>query len=425
MHYGSTPARGSSARRYARALGLTSMMALVVLGFAASPSLAMKKAKTNWLCRPGQVDEEIKGGQENKYVPGGKFKEGLTPEDPCEYSRTATVLEQGGGTSEEKQAEETKKKKKPIDCFYVYPTVSGQTGNGPNATTEVDEEERVIAIDQASRFSQVCNVYAPMYKQLTLAAIKGKPSPTAAAEAYGSMASAFNEYITKFNKPNKEGKRRPFVLIGHSQGSFLLKTLIPLELETHPEYLEDMVSALLLGGQVFVPDGQRVGGTFKKVPTCAQVDEWGCVIAYSTFLKEPPLNSLFGRATSALEEGTHTGEEVACVNPTISRQDGAAGLLEPYASTVPFPGELGLATPLPEVATAWATTPGLFTGQCHKENGASWLQVNQVGTLPAKIQAVEERIGPEWGLHLFDINIALGNLVKTVAIQAATYKYEH
>ncbi len=418
----STSVRAFGVGRYTRLLSLASLMALVVLGFTASPSLAMKKEKTNWLCRPGKVNEEIKyTGKDVKE--GGPFNEGVAPEDPCEYARETTVLEQGGGTSVVDKPASKKEKKKPVDCFYVYPTVSEQAG--PNATTNIEEAERVIAIDQASRFSQVCNVYAPMYKQLTLSAIKGAPSKTAPIIAYESVAAAFKEYITKFNKPNKEGKRRPFVFIGHSQGSFLLKALIPMEVETHPEYLGDMVSALLMGGQVFVPEGQRVGGTFKKVPTCEQVDETGCVIAYSTFLKEPPEDSLFGRKTSALEEGSHAGEEVACVNPTISRQDGAEGLLEPYASTVPFPGELGEATPLPEVSTAWATTPDLYSAQCHKENGASWLQVNTVGTNPEKAPPVEERIGPEWGLHLYDINIALGNLVHTVAIQTAQYEYEH
>ncbi len=63
----------------------------------------------------------------------------------------------------------SRRSKPPIDCFYVYPTVSEQ--EGPNANLEIEPQETQIAIDQASRFSQDCKVYAPMYRQLTLKAI--------------------------------------------------------------------------------------------------------------------------------------------------------------------------------------------------------------------------------------------------------------
>jgi hypothetical protein len=57
----------------------------------------------------------------------------------------------------------------PIDCFYVYPTVSAQPGILANL--HVDPTEIAVARAQASRFSQVCKVYAPVYPQLTLHAI--------------------------------------------------------------------------------------------------------------------------------------------------------------------------------------------------------------------------------------------------------------
>ena len=47
-----------------------------------------------------------------------------------------------------------------IDCFYVYPTVSGQ----PTllANFNVDPVERSIALYQAARYSQYCRVFAPV-----------------------------------------------------------------------------------------------------------------------------------------------------------------------------------------------------------------------------------------------------------------------
>jgi len=101
----------------------------------------------------------------------------------------------------------------PIDCFYVYPTVSRQTGT--NATLKIDPEERAVAVAQAARFSQVCNVYAPMYPQLTAAAIATPESISFAAAviAYQGVRSAFLDYMAN----NNHG--RGIVFIGHSQGA--------------------------------------------------------------------------------------------------------------------------------------------------------------------------------------------------------------
>ena len=54
----------------------------------------------------------------------------------------------------------------PIDCFYLYPTQSEQTG--PNADLEKEPPIRRVVVQQARMFSTVCDVYAPMYRQVTL-----------------------------------------------------------------------------------------------------------------------------------------------------------------------------------------------------------------------------------------------------------------
>jgi hypothetical protein len=78
-------------------------------------------------------------------------------------------------------------------------------------------------------------------------------------------------------------------------------------------------------------------------------------------------------------------------------------------------------------------TNGVYQAQCKHENGANWLEpsfrpgvsMEVQESLLAHNEAAEELIGPEWGLHLYDVNIALGNLVNTVAIQTAAYATEH
>jgi hypothetical protein len=392
MRHGCRSAWTRACGRRTRLLAAVGLAALAAMGAMAGTASA-KKVKTTWLCKPGLMN------------------------DPCTQPLTTTVVQTNGETSTENVKVN---RKAPIDCFYVYPTVSEQPTE--NANLEIEPQETQVAIDQASRFSQECKVYAPMYPQITLAALNGGPiSPGASIKAYEGVAEAFAEYMTKYNKG------RGFVLLGHSQGSLLLEQLIKEQIDPNPALRHLLVSADLMGGNVLVPEGQLVGGTFQNVPVCQAADQTHCVIAYSSFLKEPPEGAFFGRENSPLLGSgvVNTGKEVVCVNPALLNQTGAAGPLLPYASTTPFPGELGFVQEAPTGPTPWVAAPGEYTAQCHKENGASWLQVNPVGTAVDPAEYVQEELGPDWGLHLYDVNIALGNLVKTTAIQAATYAFEN
>ncbi|HLH15538.1 MAG TPA: DUF3089 domain-containing protein [Solirubrobacteraceae bacterium] len=386
-----------SAGRIARLLALAALAMFVVAGLSAGTAMAKKPPKTVWLCKPRLEN------------------------DPCTEPLTATVVQTDGETSRQEAKID---KKAPIDCFYVYPTVSEQETE--NANLEIEATERQVAINQVSRFSQDCKVYAPMYPQITLTALKreeeGKPlSPTASIIAYEGVLSAFKEYLAKYNKG------RGFVLIGHSQGSLMLEQLIKEQVEPNAAVSKQLVGAVLLGGNVLVPDGQLAGGTFQTVPACTAAAETHCVIAYSSFLKEPPEGAYFGRENSPLLAGDHEGEEVVCVNPALLAQNGGEGALLPYGYTTRFPGELGYVEQTPtekEPGVKWIESPGEYNAQCHKENGASWLQINPVGTPVDPPEYVEESLGPDWGLHLYDVNIALGNLVKDVALESTSYSFE-
>jgi hypothetical protein len=242
-----------------RALALVALCVAALAVMAATAAGA--SAETTWLCKPGLAS------------------------NPCLNSEETTV-ELANGKSLIEKAQPAKKP--PIDCFYVYPTVSSQFTE--NANEEIGPEEVAIAESQASRFSQVCNVYAPIYPQLTIPAINtpGGVTPEGAAKAYIGVVTAFEEYLARFNKG------RGFELIGHSQGSAMLEQLIKEQIDPNPALRKQLVGAVILGGQVIVPEGKTVGGSFKNVPGCQFAAQVGCVIAYSSFLKEPP-----NRPTSA------------------------------------------------------------------------------------------------------------------------------
>ena len=60
-------------------------------------------------------------------------------------------------------------KNPPLDCFYVYPTVSRDSGM--NSDLVADASERGAAQIQFARFAGVCRTFAPIYRQMTLGAV--------------------------------------------------------------------------------------------------------------------------------------------------------------------------------------------------------------------------------------------------------------
>src|SRR3954447_1979203 len=168
------------------------LCACLLAAVAALCGAASAPAATVWLCKPGLRHDPCTPGLRTTRVsatgaPLGTF--------------TPPVL-----------------KRRPVDCFYVYPTVSDQPT--PVATRRIDPEERSVALYQAARYSSLCRVYAPMYRQVTLAALFGGTATDAdGAVGYRDVADAWHQYLKRYNHG------RGVILIGHSQGSFVLRQL--------------------------------------------------------------------------------------------------------------------------------------------------------------------------------------------------------
>jgi hypothetical protein len=340
-------------------------------------------SSTVWLCNPNQAA------------------------DPCSTSRAATAVTGRGATSP--SLAPTSPSAGQFDCFYVYPTVS--TEPGVNADLAVQAAERAAAVVQASRFSQRCTVWAPMYRQVTVAGL-ARATKTARAIAYDSLLSAWKDYLAQDN----HGK--PIIFIGHSQGSSMLIKLLQTQVDPSPILRKRMVSAILLGGNVQVPAGRVVGGTFRNIPACGSASQTGCVIAYSSFGSPPPAHSLFGRAGRGVSllsgQGGAGSQQVLCVNPVSF--SARVGNLQPF-----FFSAISR-TPGVRVPTPWVTFPGLYTAQCRRTGGASWLQVTATPVPGDRRPTVSASLGPLWGYHLSDVNLALGNLVTDVGLEEASYR---
>jgi hypothetical protein len=339
---------------------------------------------TVWLCQPGQ----------------SRFQ------DPCLDPLQSTVVPAAGKRITQDSQAATGSK---FDCFYVYPTVSTQPGD--NANLNVQSDEVAAAISEASRFSQVCNVWAPMYRQRTVASLQQGIGADQRGNyiAYESVLSAFRNYLANYNHG------RPIVFIGHSQGAAMLIRLLSSQVDRNRSLRAHTVVAILAGGNVAVPTGRSVGATFRHLPLCKTITQTGCVIAYSSFPSQPPVGSLFGRPGTgvSLQSGQSAtrGVQVACVNPAAIA--GGSADLDSY-----FPSATSTA-PLSQVKTPWVSYPDLYSATCMHAGGATWLQVSTLTVAGRPV--VTESLGPNWGYHLDDINLALGNLVGDVQAEEAAY----
>src|SRR5689334_21064964 len=115
---------------------------LLVAASALADAPADYSKDETWLCRPGRKAS-------------------------CALDLSTTVVAADG-----KLTPETVKAnpQAPIDCFYVYPTVSRDTT--PNSDMNPGPEEHSVIRAQFARFGSQCKLYAPLYRQITLTALR-------------------------------------------------------------------------------------------------------------------------------------------------------------------------------------------------------------------------------------------------------------
>ncbi|HYN46704.1 MAG TPA: DUF3089 domain-containing protein [Allosphingosinicella sp.] len=387
---------------------------LLLLSLAAAPALAQPPAApvpvpapapapvavdyavpANWLCLPGR-------------------------QDACGQPLPTTILNTGGYGPIEQVAPAPPP---PADCFYVYPTVSRDAGL--NSDMEAGMEELGATAVQFARFRTVCRTYAPLYRSATVsaigAALAGQDPAPWFNLAYGDVLASWRHYLRHHNQG------RPFVLIGHSQGSIHLIRLLASEIEGRPEAAR-MLSAMLIGYNVEVPEGAVTGGSFRTTPLCTRMGQTGCVVTYVSFRASvpPPAGALFGRAATP-------GRTIACTNPA-ALGSGANAPLDSYwfsQSSASMAVNVAWSREGPP-PTPFLRTEGLVSGACVNRGPLGYLAVTvNADTNDARTDDIpgDVRVGgmpaPGWGIHLVDVNIAQGNLIRVVAAQSAAWARGH
>lgn len=384
----------------------TSAPGATVVGQAQAPAPAQPAAvpqpvdyqdDASWLCKPGR-----KG-------------------DACDIDLTTTIVAADGTLTREAF---TADPKAPIDCFYVYPTVS--TDAATNSDMTADSAEKNVVAQQFARFGSKCRTFAPIYRQLTLrslqVALAKNADPLAlftAGQQFDDVKAAWQHYL----KNDNQG--RGVVLIGHSQGAYILQGLIAAEIEGKP-IQKQLVGAYILGATLLTPKGKDVGGQFKQIPLCRKPGQLGCVVNYSAFRSTlpPPANTLFGSSADPAMSGN-------CTNPATL---GAAGApLHAYLSSTGRLIAVG-GPPLKPwatdktVETPFVSVPGLLTGQCKSNEQAAYLEIAVNGdSADPRVDDITGDLGgvkplANWGLHLIDVNLVMGNLLNLVEQQSTAYR---
>jgi hypothetical protein len=376
------------------------IVAIFVMGAAAISAQAPEKNDysnpANWLCRPGKAS------------------------DACSVDLTATVVTADGKTTRETY---TANPKAPIDCFYVYPTVS--TDQGQNSDMTIDPAEQNVVRQQFARFGSQCRQFAPMYRQVTLAGLRtsmagGGRATLDRGVGYDDVLDAWNYYLKNDNNG------RGVVLVSHSQGSYILIRLIGEEIDGKP-IQSRLVSAILMGTTLPVAKGKDVGGAFKSIPLCRSAEQTGCAITFATFRSTvpPPANTLFGQVTTE-------GLEAGCTNPAALA--GGSGQLHAYLTGQ---GALIASAAAQKhqwvkdgaaVETPFVSVPGLLSAKCASNANANYLEIivnadpndPRADDIPGDLGMTGKPLA-NWGLHLIDVNLAMGNLLEIVAKQSKAF----
>jgi hypothetical protein len=270
----------------------------------------------------------------------------------------------------------------PVDCIFWYPTVNRT--EEPTSLDFSDPAPMLSSIrSQAARFSRVCNVYAPFYRQTSLN--RGGDRVL----AYSDVVASFQHYIANWS----EG--RNFVIYGHSQGTGHATRLITEHVNDNPDLRSRLISALLIGGRLSAT-------TFSNIPLCTSPDQTGCAVAYQAY-----------GATQALDSIT---AGLACTNPG-ALGGGPAIMKGSFFKSrgTNYSMDLG-----PEFTATWGLFRNFFSAECvAAPSGAQVLRIdytNMPGDVRRQFLDLTRVIG--FGLHVFDYQFPLDDLVELVRTQA-------
>lgn len=203
---------------------------------------------------------------------------------------------------------------KQVDVFYVHPTIyqKGELWNADLADTKLNRKVDKWPVRlQASVFNREARVYAPRYRQAIVKVFyeKSDDGQQALDLAYDDVKMAFEYFL------EHHSKGRPFIIAGHSQGTYHTVRLLRELIDT-TELRHRMVAAYVIGLTVNE-------GMFEHLRMCDQPDQTGCLISWMTYREGFFPEWDYHRTTQ-------------CVNPLTWKRDTLAVGREEHLGAVVF-----------------------------------------------------------------------------------------
>lgn len=333
---------------------------------------AQEAPKTESLAVPAEIPETIPAGVEN-------FTGLERYADPVDYSDPNNWLSL------------PEKPEKNVDVLFLYPTVYGTMAEATEDMAYIDDMSMRVgaaltAATQASVFAESCNLFIPCYRQFTVEALLRMDEAYPQLMEYCVSQDIYRmlDYYFKY-----ENQGRPFLLAGHSQGSLWLTYVLEDYMEKHPEYLENMVAAYLIGYSVT----EEYLARNPHLKFAETSDDTGVIISYNT---EGPGNQ--NRFNCVVQEGAIS------INPINWKRDDTYASAAENLGSLNAEGELG---------------PGTADARIDPERGVVICET--VEAVPELQQAMAEYFGPE-SYHLQDYSLYYGNLQKNVADRIAAFE---
>ena len=77
------------------------------------------------------------------------------------------------------------------------------------------------------------------------------------------------------------------------------------------------------------------------------------------------------------------------------------------------------------ITTPFVALPGLVSSRCATDGTHSYLELHVNPDAGPRVDDIGGDLTPEWGMHLVDVNVAIGTLIDLVAQQAAAWVAAH
>ncbi|WP_293746449.1 DUF3089 domain-containing protein [uncultured Paraglaciecola sp.] len=298
---------------------------------------------------------------------------------------------------------------KTVDVFFVHST--GFVGPGGwNSTMQIENSEsqsiEYMLSSMASIFNGCCNIYAPHYREANIQSFmpeKFEPGTQALELAYQDVAAAFDYYLQHFNQG------RPFILVGHSQGTTHALRLLEEKVDNTPLF-QQLVAAYVVG--YWLPKDKFSRG-FEQITPCIEASQTGCIVSYDTYGQDGQLDTKVphwyktGWESSELEDGST--KPTLCVNP-LSWTD----TLVKVGKTAHL-GAMPVEFKRTPVNMLLANNPGfVFQELPALTNELTWAKCSEDGMLEVMQQAdnafSNHLSQPNKSYHILDYSLFYGNI---------------